>query len=259
MGRPFLLAQISDLHIGARWGDGDPVLRLTRVIDELADHAPDAVLVSGDLVDTGAPAEYDEAVEHLGTLGVPIHPVAGNHDDRAALRACFGFSGDPGDPIQYVVELGGWRLVVLDSTTPGADHGTLDGDRLEWLADTLDTRPGAPALIALHHPPVHTGVPAWDAIGLAAESRRELEHVLQGRPQVKRIVSGHLHHAFTAELVGRPVIAAPSTYVALGLDFQRPDLSLAADPPGFLVHALADTAVSYALTALRGFANHSAQ
>jgi len=47
-----LLAQLTDLHIGAGVGDADPARRAERVVSAIAalDPAPDAVVVSGDLI-----------------------------------------------------------------------------------------------------------------------------------------------------------------------------------------------------------------
>src|SRR6185295_5443774 len=49
----------------------------------------------------------------------------------------------------------------------GTDGGALDGDRLAWVADRLAEDP-APTILAMHHPPVDTGILAMDEIGLPA-------------------------------------------------------------------------------------------
>src|SRR5207248_403072 len=112
--------------------------------------------------------------------------------------------------------------------------------RLEWLDTTLAAAPRTPTLLALHHPPLLTGIPAFDAIGLAAADRRALATVVEAHPQVRRIVAGHVHLAISAELGGRSVLAAPSTYVQARLDFAAEEIELSDDPPGFVVHAWLD-------------------
>ena len=52
--------------------------------------APDAVLVSGDVGEHGDPAEYALARELLAPLPMPVHVLAGNHDDPEALSEAFG-------------------------------------------------------------------------------------------------------------------------------------------------------------------------
>jgi len=201
---------------------------------------PDAVLMSGDLADNAADAEYELVHELLAQLGAPVYVLPGNHDDRDALRRHFDLPGAVGTPVQYTVALGPLRLVVLDSTRPGEDRGELDADRLSWLDAELTGAPDRVTLVALHHPPVSTGVAAWDEIGLPAADRRALGAVLDRHPQVRRVVAGHVHRTMTAELAGRAVLVAPSTYIQTRLNVNSQEIETAAEPPGFAVHALLD-------------------
>jgi 3',5'-cyclic-AMP phosphodiesterase len=239
---PFLLVQLSDPHIGATWAAGDPVALLRAAVESVRrmPDAPDAVLMSGDLADNAADAEYELVHELLAQLGAPVYVLPGNHDDRDALRRHFDLPGAVGTPVQYTVELGPLRLVVLDSTRPGEDRGELDADRLSWLDAELTGAPDRVTLVALHHPPVSTGVAAWDEIGLPAADRRALGAVLDRHPQVRRVVAGHVHRTMTAELAGRAVLVVPSTYIQTRLNFSAQEIETAAEPPGFAVHALLD-------------------
>jgi 3',5'-cyclic AMP phosphodiesterase CpdA len=178
--------------------------------------------------------------ELLAPLGVPMHVLPGNHDDRHALHRHFGVPGADGEPVQYAVDLGPLRLVVLDTTRPGEDPGRLDPERLAWLDAELAAMPEALTLIAMHHPPLSTGIPLWDELGLPAADRRALAEVLEGHPQVRRIVGGHMHRTMTAELAGRPVLTVPSTYVQMRLDFHDREVELTEEPAGFGVHAVID-------------------
>jgi 3',5'-cyclic-AMP phosphodiesterase len=240
MTRAFLLVQLSDPHIGATWGNGNPVAGLEEAVESVRrlPDAPDAVLMSGDLAEHAADAEYEIVRELLARLGAPAYVLPGNHDDRDALRRHFDVPGAMGTPVQYAVDLGPLRLVVLDSKRPGEDRGELDAERLSWLDGELAGVPDRVTLIALHHPPVSTGVAAWDELNLPAADRRALGDVLQRHPQVRRVVAGHLHRAMTAELAGRAVLVVPSTYVQARLSFSSDGSELAAEPAGFAVHAL---------------------
>jgi 3',5'-cyclic AMP phosphodiesterase CpdA len=140
----------------------------------------------------------------------------------------------------YSVDLGPLRLVLLDTTIPGEDPGALDRDQLAWLDAELAVAPQQPTLIAMHHPPLLTGVPAWDEIGLADASRLSLGEVIDRHRQVRRIVAGHVHRTITGQLAGRPVLTVPSTYVQGRLSFGSRELELGADPAGFAVHAVLD-------------------
>ncbi len=242
MSRPFFLVQLSDPHIGAKWGGGDPYAMLAAAVDSVRAlrPAPDAILVSGDLADNAADAEYEQVRELLTPLAVPLYVLAGNHDDRDALHRHFGVPGANGDPVQYAADLGPLRLVVVDSTRVGEDRGELDQERLAWLDAELAAAPDIPTVLAMHHPPLCTQVPALDQIGLPAADRRALGKIVERHPQVRRLVGGHLHRTITADLVGRTVLAVPSTYVQAQLDFDSDHLQFAAEPAGFAVHALSD-------------------
>ena len=196
--------------------------------------------MSGDLAENAADAEYDQVLELLAPLDVPIHVLPGNHDDRAALRRHFDIPGVDGEPVQYSADLGPLRLVVIDTTRPGENRGALDEERLSWLDAELAAEPRMPTLIAMHHPPLITGIPPLDAIGLPAEDRRALGAVVERHPQVRRFVAGHMHRLIAADLAGRAVFAAPSTYLQARLDLRSQELQLVPAPAGFALHVLCD-------------------
>jgi 3',5'-cyclic-AMP phosphodiesterase len=242
MMEPFVLVQLSDLHLGAHWGGQDPVAALVAAVESVQAlrPRPDAVLVSGDLAENAGDAEYEQVRELLAPLEAPLYVLPGNHDDRATLRRHFDLAGAGGEPVQYAADLGPMRLVVVDSTCPGVDPGAVDDERLSWLDDELALAPAVPTIIAMHHPPLVTGIPALDATGLVAEDRRALAEVVARHPQVRRLVGGHVHRPVVGDLAGRGVLAAPSTYMQARLDLCAEELQLVAEPAGFAVHALLD-------------------
>ena len=198
------------------------------------------MLVSGDLSENAEDAEYEQVRELLASLEVPLFVLPGNHDDRAALRRHFDVPGVGGEPVRYAADLGGLRLVVMDTTRPGEDPGVLDEEQLSWLDAELAAEPEAPTVIAMHHPPLVTGIPALDETGLPTEDRRALAAVVARHAQVRRIVAGHVHRAITGELAGRAVLAAPSTYMQARLDLSSAELQIVPEPAGFVLHVLRD-------------------
>jgi 3',5'-cyclic AMP phosphodiesterase CpdA len=88
--------------------------------------APNALIVTGDVTESGAAREYERARELLAPLPMPVHAIPGNHDDAGELRVVFGGDGRRG----FGVHVGGIRLVAMDSTRPGHDDGSLSAERL---------------------------------------------------------------------------------------------------------------------------------
>lgn len=247
---PTTLVQLSDPHVvapGRRFLDRiDTAARLAQAVAAVQrlDPPADAVVVTGDLVEAGAPAEYARVRALLAPLACPVYLLPGNHDDPAALRAACAdqpWMAAPADPalakhILYDALVGALRLVVLDTVVPGAPHGALCPARLAWLDRTLAAAPGVPTLVALHHPPFATGIAHMDAMGLL-EGAAGLDAVLRRHPQVERLLCGHLHRPIQARFGGTLALTAPGTAHQIALDLrERSDCRLVLEPPGFLVH-----------------------
>lgn len=240
MTKPFFLVQLSDPHIGATWTNRDPAASWRAAIQSVASlpDRPDAVLVSGDLVEHGADDEYVVVKSALDAIDAPTFVLPGNHDDRARLRQHFELPGERDEPVHYAVDLGPVRLVVLDTTKPGADFGELGERQLDWLEAELSSDSDRDTLLAMHHPPFATGMPPWDAIGLAPSDRAALSDVIRSHPHVRRILAGHVHCPITGELAGCIALSAPSTYVQARPRFDLNELDLSDESAAFAVHAV---------------------
>lgn len=236
-----LVAQLTDPHIcrggELAFGDVDTLGFLRRAVRKLNDLAVDLVLVTGDLVERGEAEEYPVVRAELDRLRAPYLPLPGNHDgpDFWPVFADRLPEAEPG--LGAVHQTGGVRIVLLDSSVPGEPGGAVSPEREEWLRGVLE--PGA--ILAMHHPPIETGIARMDAIGLAGVER--LAGVLEGAtPRV--ILCGHLHRSIHGTLRGVPVRVAPSCAHAVAFDLD-PDapLRIVMDPPAVLVHRIAGDGV----------------
>jgi 3',5'-cyclic-AMP phosphodiesterase len=246
MKMPVLLAQLSDLHVGASWDGVDPLPRLERAVEAVRalPNPVDAVLVSGDLTDAGRDEDYRLVRVVLGRLDSPVHVLPGNHDLRAGVRRAFGLPGEGDEPVDYGVDVGPIRLVVLDSVVPGQDPGDFDEDQLRWLDAELGAHRERQIVLAMHHSPLATGIEEWDEVNLPVAARGALATVIGRHPQVGAIVCGHLHRVVASTLAGCPVLSAPSTYLQARPDFATEKVELDGEPPGFALHALLDGELS---------------
>jgi 3',5'-cyclic-AMP phosphodiesterase len=237
---PTLLAQLSDPHIDVGPGDRGSAEALAAAVAAVLAlrPRPDAVVITGDVANGGAAAEYARVRELLEPLPMALHVLPGNHDDRDALRDRFAVPGS--GPLQYVAHCGDLRLVVCDTQRPGHDDGALDGGRLEWLEAQLPAEPDAPTIVAMHHPPVAIGLPVLDAIGIAEPDRVALGELLARSPQVRRVVAGHVHRTAFGTIGGCGVFACASTHLQAPLEIGSPELRLIEAPPAIALHVALD-------------------
>ncbi len=236
---PTVLAQLTDLHIEVGVGDAGPARAVAAAVAAVGAlrPAPHAVIVTGDVAESGASREYERARELLAPLTMPVYAIPGNHDDAGELRGVFGGDGPHG----FGVRVGGIRLVAMDSTRPGHDDGSLSADRLVWLREQLTVEPATPTVVAMHHPPLLNGMPALDVLGLPEDDRRALAEVLGANPQVRRVAAGHVHRAAFATLGNCGVVACPAVYLEARLEIGGTILDLVEAAPGFALHvALGD-------------------
>ncbi|NEQ97937.1 MAG: phosphodiesterase [Cyanothece sp. SIO2G6] len=210
----FTLIQITDTHLladpTAQLLGCNPWQTLQDCLRQVALHQPDGVLLTGDLADQGEPAAYDALVAAVSTIGCPIYWLPGNHDDVAQLQAQVG-----AQPQWYglqAVDLGAWRLLLLNSVLPQAKwgEGYLAADQLYWLRQELANCRDRPTLVALHHHPVPTGIDWVDQ--MPVQNAVDLLAILADFAQVRVVVFGHIHHELEEERLLTPGAAPISFY-----------------------------------------------
>lgn len=238
-----LIAQLSDPHVTTGVLGAVPAAGLHRALGRVLAlrPRPDCVVITGDLVDRGRPDEYVALREVIGPYPLPVHLVAGNHDDRESLLDTFG--GTPylggGFSAHYHVDHPEVTVVVLDSLTPGEVGGRLGEEQLGWLDGVLAGRPEVPAVICVHHPPVAVVTPAVDAVRLADGDA--LAEVVRRHPHVVRVAAGHLHRPVTTAYAGTVLTVAPSTWRQASLTMSADDeIGWVDEPTAFLLHAIDD-------------------
>jgi 3',5'-cyclic AMP phosphodiesterase CpdA len=237
---PVIVAQISDLHIKRHgklaYGVVDTAAALERSVAALnrLNPQPDLVLATGDLVDEGSEEEYGRLRDILSPLRMPVFALPGNHDERGALRQAFPTLAGDGF-VQYTIEDWPVRIVVADTVIPGETGGTLCRERLAWLDARLAEQPDRPTIVALHHPPIRTGLPLMDRLGM--DDAAPLDALLRRHGQVERVVAGHVHRPIQARFGGTVVSICPSTAHQLNLEL-RPDATpgFVLEPAGYQLH-----------------------
>jgi 3',5'-cyclic AMP phosphodiesterase CpdA len=239
-----LVCQISDLHITAGGGLASGIVDTAGMFRACVAHVlslsrqPDAVVITGDLVDLGRAEEYRLLRDMLAPLPMPVHLIPGNHDDRGMLRTVFAdhdYLPRTGPFLQYALEDYPLRIVALDTVIPGEGGGRLCAERLEWLDHKLAAAPSRPTLVMMHHPPFRSFIGHMDAMGL--DEPQGFRDVIARHPQVERVLCGHLHRPIQARVAQALVSTCPSPAHQIALDL-APDApeGFAMEPPGYQLH-----------------------
>jgi Icc protein len=206
-----LLVQITDTHIVERgkllYGMADTAHHLAETVAEInaMRPQPDAVLITGDLVEHPGPVTYSHFHDLIEPLRAPVYLMPGNHDSPLAMREYFGDS--PMFPAeapcyQYAIEEFPLRILMLNSHYDDSELPFFGERRLQWLADALE-QSKRPTLVAIHHPPMRTGIEFIDMVG--AQWYTKLGEVLQRHDHVVKIICGHGHVDLSGMLGRIPV------------------------------------------------------
>ena len=208
-----LLVQLSDSHLFAA-ADGKLLGMnthdsLQRVIERVLDEQPqiDLILASGDLSQDGSLASYQRFRQLHEQIPAPARWFAGNHDELPAMHTACADS----DPLQPIIDLGNWRIILLDTSIPGAVPGYCSAEQLALLEQALQTAGERHVLVSFHHHPVSIGCRWMEPIGI--RNPEALFAVIDRYAQVRALLWGHIHQEFDQLRNGVRLLASPSTCV----------------------------------------------
>jgi 3',5'-cyclic AMP phosphodiesterase CpdA len=247
----FTLAHVSDLHLplqaAPRWRDlvGKRILGylsyqlkrkmvhdravLAALVDDLRQHAPDHVAITGDLTNIALPEEFTSTARWLLALGRSdaLTVIPGNHDAYVALpwqqslARWSPFMSDPGAPIHdaggfpFVRRRGEVALIGVSTACPSPLHratGRVGAGQMARLARHLEElgAQGLFRIVLIHHPPIAGMISHRKRLTDDAAFRALIEQV-----GAELILHGH-HHRFTLDALATPSGKAPVIGVPSG-------------------------------------------
>lgn len=221
------LAHLTDIHVQP---EGDAAAGLTaclRHVHALPDK-PNLILNGGDMVMDTLGASWDRARSQWDVwkrvldkeCSIRTLHCLGNHDvwgwDRkrsgcTGEEALYGKKAAMGQlglrDRYYRVDLGGWTLIVLDSTHPvenGVYTARLDDAQMAWLAAELASVPARTPVVVLSHIPILCACAFLDGENEKSGNwvvpgawmhtdARKLKDLFHKHPNVKLCLSGHIH------------------------------------------------------------------
>lgn len=246
------ILQLSDLHILRT-----PEDRLLGINTEHYFHACleqalaerrhfDLILLTGDLAQDPCPESYGRILSSLKAYEVPCICLPGNHDDYELMQQILNT-----DRIncRKQVFLDNWHLICLNSQIPGEAGGRLSKTELAFLESCLTENPDRYALIAVHHHFLETKSPWMDT--MIIENSRELLAIVSKYPQVKVMITGHIHQIMDIKTAAFRVLGVPST--CFQFSPRTTEFSVSDTAPGYrLIELYADGRVESEVVRLPG-------
>ena len=243
---PFLLAHLSDLHLGPldrprardlagkrftgwfNWSRSRANVHnmevLAALIADIHARKPDHIAVTGDLANIGLPAEFEVAKVVMEKIGAPDFAsfTPGNHDayvrsslEHLARAFAPWATGDDGvAAYPYLRVRGPVALIGLSSgvpTAPFVASGKLGSRQRAALGQVLDETKakGLARIVMLHHPPHKTGA----SMGRGLMDAGAFETLI-ARHGAELVIHGHNHRLSVMHLRGPDRKAIPVVGVA---------------------------------------------
>ena len=189
---------------------------LKNTIDKIVDKKKDfgnleGVIITGDVSDDGSTASYSDAYDILKELNLPLLAIPGNHDLREPMMKYFAKDTNiqSSEFFDWVYETSDTVIIGLDTLVEGQKYGMLRSKSLNLLIENLREPTEKNIILAIHHPPINTGIPFMDEIRL--KNSNELLACLDKATQPIRILCGHVHGVYQGTLGIHSVVTAPST------------------------------------------------
>jgi len=195
----FTFLQISDSHIGfSKPANPHADDTLKEAIDHVKalKNKPSFMLHTGDITHLSKPEEFDLADKLIGSAGVDVRYVPGEHDvvDEGTGKA---YMERYGKKVQakgagwYSFDQNGVHFIGLNNVTnlKAGGLGNLGHDQLEWLEDDVKGLADSTPVVVFAHIPLWTVYPQW---GWGTEDSAVALGYLKRFGSVT-VLNGHIH------------------------------------------------------------------
>ena len=204
----FSFVQISDTHIGFnKPANPDPIATLRKAIADIKalPQAPAFVLHTGDITHLSKDSEFDDAMQVLKEINLPIHFVPGEHDtqDEGNGKAFLNrFGKDTLGDGWYSFDAHGAHFIALVNVVrlQSGGLGSLGDAQLAWLKSDLAHRSASTPIVVFAHMPLWSLYPDWGwGTADSGEALKLLNRfgsvtVLNGHiHQIQKKIEGHVH------------------------------------------------------------------
>lgn len=208
------MVQISDCHLFANT-DGrllglntEESLRLVLERVTRDQSHIDVILATGDLSQDGTPTAYRRFQQHLERFNAPSYWLQGNHDLTEPMVNTLGGRSHLSP---CLIELGEWRIIMLNSSVEHQVPGYFQPSELVYLQEMLVASKGHPTMVCLHHHPLPMGCTWLDT--QVVKNAADFWQVVDAFDHIRVILWGHVHQESDQLRNGVRLLSVPSTCV----------------------------------------------
>ena len=231
----FTFLQISDSHVGF---DKQPNPNALGTLQEAVDkikalpNTPAFMLHTGDITHLAKPAQFDNASQVIGSAGLDVHCVPGEHDilDEEPGKAFMERYGKQAKGSGwYSFDQNGVHFIALVNVMnlKAGSLGILGPEQLAWLADDVKGLAASTPIVVFAHIPLWTISKDW---GWGTDDAEQALSLLKRFGSVT-VLNGHIHQLM------QKVEGKVSFYTARSTAFPQPALGTAPAPLPIVVPA----------------------
>ena len=217
---------MSDLHLvpeGELSMTLDTAARLEAAVEAVNARYGDAdfCVLAGDLADLGQAAAYERLKAIIARVDIPVHVTLGNHDDRPAFLSVMGddHAAETGN-VDKVIDIKGYRIILLDSSEPGRVDGVLEAGQIAWLRARLAEALDRPVIVILHH---NANALHIESDNIAILEPEAFLDALATHPDIRQVIAGHVHLTSTAMWRGIPFTTLAGGHYSVGFNVDQPN------------------------------------
>src|SRR6202041_3569875 len=196
-GSGFTFLQISDSHVGFD-KKANPnalgTLQETLAKVKTLPNKPAFMLHTGDITHLSKPKEFDDAAQVIGSVGLDVHYVPGEHDnlDEVPLKSYLERYGkNTKGTGWYSFEQNGIHFIGLNNVMnlKAGGMGMLGPEQLAWLAADVKGLSASTPIVVFAHIPLWTISKDW---GWGTEDSEQALSMLKRFGSVT-VLNGHIH------------------------------------------------------------------
>ncbi len=209
---PICILQVSDLHVLPKTDDTllgiETEYYFKKVLASAYERYGefDLILATGDLAQQPCVSSYQRIHKIFSHYQTKTVCFPGNHDDYSLMSWLLNKDLVCCDKQTL---LGDWQIICLNSQKPNEPGGNLAAQEINFLKRALKSNKKPYIMVSVHHHCLPCESEWLDT--MLIENSVEFFECLTAYPNVKLVVTGHVHQTIETQQQGIDVLTTPST------------------------------------------------